>query len=265
MGRIRTLPPHVVNQIAAGEVVDRPASVVKELIENAIDAGATRIDVRLVDGGRSRIEIADDGVGMDADDLASAFLPHATSKLSCVADLEHIASLGFRGEALASIGSVSRARIVSRARGASSGSAVEDVEGAISSVVPAAAAPGTVIVVEGLFGGVPARRKFLRSAATELGHIVDVVVRFALAHDDVVFTLEHGGRPLVATAAGEGRRARIARFHGDEVARALIALRSRSRRPGPRRGLRQPAGRLARRRAPPADVPQRTPSCGTRP
>lgn len=226
MGRIRTLPAHVVNQIAAGEVVDRPASVVKELIENSLDAGATRIDVKLTDGGRSRIEIADDGSGMDADDLAKAFLPHATSKLSSVEDLEHIGSLGFRGEALASIGSVSRARIVSRPRGAATGSVVEDADGIVSEVKPSAAAPGTVIVVEGLFGSVPARRKFLRSAATELGHISDVVTRFALAHPDVVFTLEHAGRPIVETAASEGRRARLARFHGAEVARALVEVRA---------------------------------------
>jgi len=224
MGRIRTLPAHVVNQIAAGEVVERPASVVKELVENSIDAGATRVDVRLEDGGRGRIEIADDGIGMDAVDLAAAFLPHATSKLSSVEDLEHIGSLGFRGEALASIGSVSRARIVSRPRGASTGAGVDDVDGTVSEVRPAAAAPGTVIVVEGLFASVPARRKFLRSAQTELGHVTDVVVRFALAHPDVVFTLTHGGRTLVETTAGEGRRARLARFHGADVARALVEV-----------------------------------------
>ena len=222
MGRIRTLPPHVINQIAAGEVVERPASVVKELVENALDAGATRIDVRLVDGGKSRIEVADDGCGMDVEDLASAFLPHATSKLTDVEDLDHIASLGFRGEALASIGSVARASIVSRPRAAGTGAAVEDREGAISEVRPSAAAPGTVIVVEGLFSAVPARRKFLRSAATELGHVTDAMVRFALAYPEVVFSLEHEGRPLVTTAAGEGRLARIARFHGDELARALL-------------------------------------------
>src|SRR5688500_13424737 len=159
MARIRVLEPHVVNQIAAGEVIERPASVVKELVENALDAGATRVDVRIEDGGRALVEVADDGFGMDAEDLARAFLPHATSKISSVGDLEHVASLGFRGEALASIGSVSRATIVSRSRDAVAGHTVEDREGAVGEVLPAGARPGTVVRVEGLFHAVPARRK----------------------------------------------------------------------------------------------------------
>ncbi len=222
MGRIRTLPPHVVNQIAAGEVVDRPASVVKELVENALDAGATRIEVVLSDGGKARIEVRDDGSGMDAEDVRSAFLPHATSKLREVSDLEHVGSLGFRGEALASIGSVSRASITSRERGAAAGSTVEDREGTVSPVKPAGGAPGTVVVVEGLFSGVPARRKFLRSAGTELAHVAETVERFALAHADVVFLLAQDRRAVVSTEAGEGRLARIARFHGDDLAKALL-------------------------------------------
>jgi len=226
MGRIRTLPTHVVNQIAAGEVVDRPASVVKELVENALDAGARRVEVRLAEGGKARIEVRDDGCGMDAADLAAAFLPHATSKLGSVEDLDHIASLGFRGEALASIGSVARATITSRPQGADAGGAVEDREGDLGDVRPAAAAPGTVIVVEGLFAGVPARRKFLRTAATELGHVVDTIERFALSFPEAVFLVEHEGRPVVTTAAGEGRRARIGRFHGDDLARSLLEARS---------------------------------------
>lgn len=226
MGRIRTLPVHVVNQIAAGEVVDRPASVVKELVENALDAGARRVEVRLVEGGKARIEVRDDGAGMEPDDLALAFRPHATSKLADVEDLDHIASLGFRGEALASIGSVARASITSRPPAAATGAHVEDREGDVSPVRPAAAAAGTVVVVEGLFSGVPARRKFLRSAATELGHVVEAMERFALAFPEVVFTAEHEGRPVVATAAGEGRRARIARFFGAELGRALLEATS---------------------------------------
>ena len=226
MGSIRTLPPEVVNQIAAGEVVERPASVVKELVENAIDAGATRIDVRMTEGGRARIEVADDGCGMDEEDLAAAFLPHATSKLSDVADLEHIASLGFRGEALASVGSVSRASIVSRARKARAGAVVEDRRGEVTAVRPAAAPPGTLVSVEGLFANVPARRKFLRSPATEAGHVTDAVIRFAVAYPEIVFTLANDGRTTVSTEAGEGRLARIARFHGRDLAAALIVARS---------------------------------------
>ncbi|MFM8981027.1 MAG: DNA mismatch repair endonuclease MutL, partial [Planctomycetia bacterium] len=150
MARIRRLDTHVVNQIAAGEVVERPASVVKELVETALDAGARRIRVRLEDGGKALIEVADDGWGMDPDDLALAFAPHATSKISAVGDLEHVASLGFRGEALASIGSVSRARIVSRTREAAAGHAIEDREGEVGTVAPAAAQHGTVVRVENL-------------------------------------------------------------------------------------------------------------------
>jgi DNA mismatch repair protein MutL len=222
MGRIRTLPAHVVNQIAAGEVVDRPASVVKELVENAIDAGATRVEVRLSEGGKARIEVRDDGCGMDAQDVAAAFLPHATSKLSGVDDLEHIASLGFRGEALASIGSVARATLLSRRAGEAEGARVEDREGAISEVVPAAAAPGTVVVVEGLFQGVPARRKFLRAPSTEAAHATETLERLALAHEGVGFRLEQEGRCAFDVPKGEGRLARIGRFFGDDLARSLI-------------------------------------------
>jgi DNA mismatch repair protein MutL len=226
MGRIRILADHVVNQIAAGEVVDRPASVVKELVENAIDAGATRVDVAIAGGGRDRIEVADDGVGMDSEDLAAAFLPHATSKLREVADLEHIASLGFRGEALASIGAVSRATISSRPRGGASGAFVEDREGEVGPVRPAGAAPGTVVVVEGLFTGVPARRKFLKSAATEAGHVHDLLTKFALAHPDVAFRLACDGRSALVAEEGEGRLERIGHFHGDDLARSLLPVRA---------------------------------------
>jgi DNA mismatch repair protein MutL len=222
VGRIQRLDAHVVNQIAAGEVVERPSSVVKELVENALDAGAKRIQVRLEDGGKALIEVADDGGGMDPDDLALAFAPHATSKIRAVGDLEHVASLGFRGEALASIGSVSRARIVSRARAAQSGHAVEDREGLVGDVVPAAASSGTVVRVEGLFAQVPARRKFLRTAQTEAGHVADLLERLALAWPDVGFTLRHGERTLLDVPPGDDRRTRVERLHGPELARALL-------------------------------------------
>ncbi len=227
MGKIRRLDAHVVNQIAAGEVVDRPASVVKELVENALDAGARRIQVRLEDGGKALIEVADDGWGMDPEDLALAFAPHATSKIAALGDLEHVASLGFRGEALASIGSVSRARIVSRARGASAGAAVENREGELTAVTPAAASAGTVVRIENLFGHVPARRKFLRTAQTEAGHVSDLMERLALAWPEVGFTLAHGERTLLDAPPGEDRRARIERLHGPEIARALLRVQSK--------------------------------------
>ena len=222
MGRIRVLDPHVVNQIAAGEVVERPASVVKELVENALDAGATRIDVAVREGGRDLIEVRDDGHGMAPEDLETVFLPHATSKISNVEDLRHIASMGFRGEALASIGSVARASITSRLRDRDDAWRVENLEGRISAVAPAAGSPGTVVRVEHLFARVPARRKFLRTAATELGHIKALMGRLALAFPHVAFRLQQGGQMLLEAPAESDRRLRIAQVHGDDVARQLV-------------------------------------------
>jgi len=224
--RIEVLDPLVVNQIAAGEVVERPASVVKELVENSLDAGATRVEVRLEEGGLAVLEVQDDGGGMGAEDLRRAFLPHATSKVRSVDDLQHVASLGFRGEALASIGSVSRASIVSRLAEEPGGHRVEDLEGSIGEVAPAAAAPGTVVRVERLFARVPARRKFLRSATTETGHVSAAMARFALAFPHVRFTLRQGQRLLLDSGPPASRRERIARVHGDEVARDLLEVRA---------------------------------------
>lgn len=222
MGRIRVLEAHVVNQIAAGEVIERPASVLKELVENALDAGAHRVDVGVEDGGRAVVEVADDGWGMDAEDLAHALLPHATSKVASVEDLLHIGSLGFRGEALASIGSVARVRITSRLRDAEDGWTVEADVGRVGPVTPAAASPGTVVRVEGLFATVPARRKFLRTASTELGHIAALMGRFAIAFPEVVFRLRQGERTVLETSRGQDRRARIGTIHGDDLAASLI-------------------------------------------
>ncbi len=224
MGRIHVLEAHVVNQIAAGEVIERPASVVKELVENALDAGARRVDVRVEEGGTAVVEVADDGCGMEADDLAAAFLPHATSKVDDVEDLVHIASLGFRGEALASLGSVARVTIVSRTADAAGAWLVENREGVIGDVEPAAGAPGTVVRAEGLFHHVPARRKFLRSAPTELGHVRTLVGNFALAWPDVAFRLRLGPRTLLDLPPCGDRRARIAALHGDDVASALLRV-----------------------------------------
>ncbi len=225
MARIQVLDPHVVNQIAAGEVVERPASVVKELVENALDAGATRVEIRLEGGGKQLIEIADDGIGMDPDDLRRAFLPHATSKVASVDDLTHVGSLGFRGEALASIGSVALVRITSRVRDSEEAWHIENRFGEVREPEPAAGQPGTVIRVETLFARVPARRKFLRTDSTELGHISDLCGRFALAFPHVAFHVRHGERTLLACPPDETRRARIERVHGADVARPLIEVR----------------------------------------
>jgi len=228
MGVIRVLDPHVVNQIAAGEVIERPASVVKELVENALDAGARRIDVRVEDGGRALIEVADDGWGMAADDLERVFLPHATSKVTSVDDLLHVGSLGFRGEALASVGSVARVRITSRPQDADTGWVVEDLEGEVRAPTPAAASPGTVVRVEALFAKVPARRKFLRTAATELGHVTTLMGRFAVAFPEIAFRLVQGARTILDAPADADRRARIGRVHGDEIAGTLLHVAGES-------------------------------------
>ncbi len=230
MGRIHVLDPHVVNQIAAGEVVERPASVVRELLDNALDAGARHIHIDLIDGGLARIEVADDGHGMDADDLRRVFLPHATSKIRDIDDLLHIGTLGFRGEALASVGSVARVSVTSAERAAGDGGVapghrIVDTFGSLGPVEPAAASAGTVVVVEDLFHHVPARRKFLRTPTTELGHVRDIVDRFAAAFPDVAFRLRANGRDLVDAPAGEGRRARLARQVEEDVARTLIEVR----------------------------------------
>ena len=226
MTRIRVLDPHVVNQIAAGEVVERPASVVKELVENAIDAGATRIAVVLEDGGRALIEVRDNGVGMAPEDLALAFTPHATSKISDVEDLRHIASMGFRGEALASIGSVARVVITSRRQDDAAATRVVNDRGHVEPPTPAAGPTGTMVRVEHLFQSVPARRKFMRTAATELGHIRDAMGRFSLAYPEIGFRLGQGARTLLDVPAGQSRSARIERLYGRDTSDGLLHVQA---------------------------------------
>ncbi len=205
---IRRLPEHLVNRIAAGEVVERPASALKELVENAIDAGASRIAVSLSEGGLSRIEVADDGCGMTPADMALALERHATSKLPDEA-IDLVATLGFRGEALPSIASVARLTIESRVAGAEGWARVVD-NGAVVREGPAALPPGTRVIVEELFGRVPARRKFLRSARAEYAACLDVVRRLAMARPDLAFTLEHDGRRALGVAQADDRPARVA-------------------------------------------------------
>ncbi len=218
---IRKLPPLLVNQIAAGEVIERPASVVKELVENSLDAGATRVDVLIEDGGKQLIRVSDDGGGIGADELLLAIAPHATSKLATGEDLASISTLGFRGEALASIASVSRLRMTSRIRGTDAGHVIETSGDETGDVTPAACAPGTVIEVRDLFFNTPARRKFLRAAATEFGHINEIVSRIAMANAHIQFTLTHGSRKVIdAPAQTAGQR--CVELLGRDIEEALL-------------------------------------------
>jgi DNA mismatch repair protein MutL len=193
---IRQLPAVVVNQIAAGEVVERPASVVKEVLENAIDAGASRVEILIEGGGVDRIEILDDGCGMTCEDLPLAIASHATSKVSALEDLEHIATMGFRGEALASIGSVSRLEIRSRLASEDAGATITVDHGVVEAVRPAACPPGTRVCMSGLFERVPARRKFLKAPQAETNRIRRIVRDIAAANPEVAVHLSSGGRTM---------------------------------------------------------------------
>jgi DNA mismatch repair protein MutL len=214
MPSIRALPDLLINQIAAGEVVERPAAALKELLENALDAGAAQVDVDLAAGGVKRIRVADNGGGIEREDLALAVARHATSKIMSVMDLEAIASLGFRGEALASIASVSRLALASRAIGKPHAWRIEVEGGTVTPVSPAALAVGTTVTVEELFFNTPARRKFLRTEATEWAHCDEAFRRVALAHPAAAFTLQHNGRVVHRLVAG-GRQARVEQLLGD--------------------------------------------------
>ena len=205
---IRRLPEHLVNRIAAGEVVERPASALKELVENAVDAGAGRIVVRLGNGGLDRIEVSDDGCGMQPGDMALALERHATSKLPDES-IEAVVTLGFRGEALPSIASVARLTLESRIRGGDGWRRIVD-NGALEREEPCAIPPGTIVRVEQLFARVPARRKFLRSPRSEYAACLDAVRRIAMAHPEISFEMEHDGRRTLSVQAGEGREARVA-------------------------------------------------------
>ncbi|MCA2977142.1 MAG: DNA mismatch repair endonuclease MutL [Myxococcaceae bacterium] len=228
MGRIRRLPADLVNQIAAGEVVERPASVVKELAENAIDAGATRVTVRLSRGGCALVTVIDDGCGMSRDDAATSLERHATSKLIDKDGLFHILTKGFRGEALPAIASVSRFSLVTSEPGAPSGTRVVVEGGGAPDIGEAPAVGGTRIDVADLFFNVPARRKFLKREQTELLHCEDAVTRLALAHPEVGFTLEHDERVLWSSppSATEPKH-RAAAVLGREAAPHLLAIDAR--------------------------------------
>jgi len=225
---IQQLSDALISQIAAGEVIERPASVVKELVENALDAQAKRIEVELERGGCGLIRVRDDGVGIQPEEIALALARHATSKIASMDDLERVATLGFRGEALPSIASVSRLSLVSRSAAAAHAWSVEARDGALAAPVPASHPPGTSVEVRDLFFNVPARRKFLRSDATEYQHIVRMLERLALSRFEVAFTLVHNGRTvwsLPAAFSAAERLARVAKICGEDFAGHVIELK----------------------------------------
>ncbi|KHL55012.1 DNA mismatch repair endonuclease MutL [Xanthomonas cannabis] len=222
---IRQLPEILINQIAAGEVVERPASVVKELVENALDAGATRVDIELEEGGVRLIRIRDNGGGITPDELPLAVSRHATSKIASLDDLETVATLGFRGEALPSIASVSRFTLISRRADAEHGSALQIDGGRLGEVTPHAHAPGTTVEVRELFFNVPARRKFLRAERTELGHIEEWLRSLALARPDVELRVSHNGKPSRRYKPGDlYSDARLGETLGEDFARQALRV-----------------------------------------
>lgn len=226
MPDIRQLPPGVINKIAAGEVVERPASVVKELMENAVDAGATRVDVSVEKGGTELVRVADNGCGIAAEQLTLAVASHATSKIRDADDLFGVRSLGFRGEALASIAEISRFLLRSRTATDQAGAELEVIGGRGSPVAPCGTPVGSVVEVRQLFYNTPVRRKFLRTTQTEMGHVAEAFSRIALAFPAIHFTLQHNDRPVHDLPPAINWRERIVCFFGLEIADALIPVES---------------------------------------
>src|SRR5437899_262471 len=217
MGKINRLPSDLANQIAAGEVVERPASVVKELVENAIDAGARRLAIHVEMGGKKQVRVEDDGEGMEPDDARLAIERHATSKIRHADDLAAILTLGFRGEALPSIASVSHFVLRTRARGRQSGTEIRVNGGAVAGVVEAAAAEGTVVEVNDLFYNLPARRKFLKADGAESAQVSRVVTQLALAYPEIGFTLTSAGRKVLQIPPVASLRDRLYQLYGERA------------------------------------------------
>lgn len=224
MSKIRVLADHVANQIAAGEVVERPASVAKELVENSIDAGARRIEIDVEAGGRRLLRVADDGEGMTRDDAVLAFERHATSKINTTDDLDQIRTLGFRGEALASIASVARVELITQTEDGREATRVLIEGGRMRDVVPGARPRGTTISARDLFFNVPARRKFLRSEATESFHLTNLVTHYALAHPEIAFVLTNNGREILRAAPASNLRERAYQIFGEEFLESLLEV-----------------------------------------
>ena len=224
---IRQLPELLINQIAAGEVVERPSSVVKELLENSLDAGAQSIQVLLEQGGKRLIRVVDDGCGISRDELPLALARHATSKISSLEELEEVSSMGFRGEALPSMSSVSRMSITSRTEGDEHAWQIKTANGEIEAAVPAAGAPGTQVELRDLFYNVPARRKFMRTDRTEFSHVDELLKRFALARPDVSFQLQHNNRMVrqfQPVSNDEGMLARLEAVIGKEFVEHVLNI-----------------------------------------
>lgn len=232
MRQIIILEQNMVNMIAAGEVIERPASVVKELVENSIDAGATQIIVSVEDGGRKLITVTDNGYGMDCDDLANAFEPHATSKIKTTKDLHCISTLGFRGEALASIASIAQVKAVSKTKDSLNGNCIDIDCGQKSNIRPCSADLGTRIEVRDIFYKLPARRKFLKTANTEMAHITEQCIRTALANINIDFTLISNARLLYNLKAGQTLPQRISSLFSSEIAENLIETESDEKKTG---------------------------------
>ncbi|MBU0700665.1 DNA mismatch repair endonuclease MutL [bacterium] len=224
MNRIQVLPEHIANKIAAGEVVQRPASVVKELVENSIDAESTKIIVEIVGGGRDLIRIADNGYGMSKEDVRLAFERHATSKITTVADLDTIKSFGFRGEALPSIAAVSQVEIVTCAKDAASGTLLRIDGGVVNEIQDIGAPAGTDIMIRNLFFNVPARRKFLKTTITEMGHINHIVSRIAMSHPHIAFKLTHNGSEIINVQQTDSLMERVSSFLGQEMANDILPV-----------------------------------------
>ena len=224
MSKIKILPQTVVTKIAAGEVIERPASVLKELVENAIDAGATHIEIQLEEGGKKLIKVSDNGTGMDGDDVKIAFLSHATSKLRSDDDLFSINTLGFRGEALPSIGAISQTRIISRTKDALIGSEIQIEGGNLGKIKEKGAPEGTQIDVRNLFYNTPVRRKFLKSTQTEMAHISEMVTRFALSYPNIHFTTIHNGKNVLIFPTAKNLKERINTIFGKEISENLLEI-----------------------------------------
>ena len=228
MNTIRILPENVASQIAAGEVIDRPASVVRELIDNSIDAGAERISIRIEKGGKGLIKVNDSGAGMSRDDLLLCVERHATSKIETAADLFSVKSFGFRGEALPSIASVSRTEIISRPRDQLAGHRLKVEGGKLISIKEAGAPEGTIVEVRNLFYNIPARLKFMRAVKTETDHIIDVLSRIALSFPGIAFKLEDAGKTIMNLPASDQHMHRLSALMGGKVAGSMIEVRERN-------------------------------------